>query len=124
MSGVLGMPCFALLCQDAVVGVDEVASRVRATAPSGRAFWFTKVSVGDPSVAARLSQAGFDLVDTNVVFERPALSCDNRAVTGADVACELATSKDAEEIAELASRCFRYSRFHADRDWRQGLPMK
>jgi dTDP-4-amino-4,6-dideoxy-D-galactose acyltransferase len=120
LSGILGMPCFALLCPDAMVSADEVASCVRATAPSGRAFWFTKVAVDDPSVAARLSQAGFDLVDTNVVLAREARAAGNVTPMNADVACELATSQDAEEVAELAARCFRFSRFHADHRLAQG----
>ena len=105
LSGVAGMSCFKL-------SGDGESSAVRAAlAAAGSGFFFSKVPVTSVGLTRRLCDAGFYLVDTNVVLEMPA-----RPRTAAPPAFEVALAQAADHAAAqaIAGSSFAFSRFHLD----------
>lgn len=79
------------------------------------AFFYAKIPATSLDYTIRFSNIGFHIVDVNVVLERAVPekvetdSKKDRTLTVAD-----ARPEDKEEVLDIASSCFIYSRFHAD----------
>ena len=74
-------------------------------------FIYSKVSTEALSAVRFLEERGFNLIDTNVIFDKPIVPeqdfsgyCNVR----------FAVPRDKNQVAELARRSFIYSRFHLD----------
>ena len=74
-------------------------------------FLYTKTSVEALTTVRLLETAGFNLVDTNVVFEK-AIGPEGKAASGCTL--RFAVAADEQPVAELARKNFIYSRFHRD----------
>jgi len=72
-------------------------------------FLYAKVPTGCVSALRGLERLGFAVVDTNVIFERPALE-----VRTTSVATRPARAEDCGAVTDLAARCFSHSRLHLD----------
>lgn len=79
-------------------------------AVSGPAFADTKLAVDDAGRRSTFLRSGFDLVDTAVTFERPAVTVTGTPGTNV----RLATPSDAEAVRAVAGANFASDRFHAD----------
>ena len=74
-------------------------------------FAYSKVDVEDLERIAFLEYLGFNLVETNVVFERRA---NPSLCFGAHREMRFAEERDSEAVKGIARNSFRYSRFHLD----------
>src|SRR6185369_12380931 len=72
-------------------------------------FLYTRVPTRSVSALRGLEKLGFSVVDTNVIFERPAL--EGRTTS---VATRPARSGDRGAVMDLAARSFSHSRLHLD----------
>lgn len=93
--------------QDAAGRSDEL-ERCLARSDS---FLYSKVPVRDVSAAHFLQQAGFLLIDTNVLLER---KHENARKPKPGVHARFAVPADRAEVECIASSAFVYSRFHLD----------
>jgi ribosomal protein S18 acetylase RimI-like enzyme len=75
-------------------------------------FMYAKVSAIAPSAVKFLETLGFNLVDTNVVFEKPIASQQRFA---GHCAVRFALPEDKNQVVALAEKSFVYSRFHLDK---------
>ena len=78
---------------------------------AGPVFIYAKVSTASLSACRFLEEMGFKLMDTNVVFDKPA--APGQKLRG-NCALRLAVPEDREQVVELAGRNFAFSRFHLD----------
>ncbi len=78
------------------------------------AFFYAKVPTDQLSQASRLTQAGFSLVDTNVVFERQRNVSPDCLELPDDIEVIDARPEHHSQLQGIAGSCFRYSRFHQD----------
>ena len=76
-------------------------------------FAYVKIPVDKPYVVDALIRIGFELVDTNLQFEK-VVSSTPKINTG-NVSIRLAQPSDEKQVAQLAARSFIHSRFHADK---------
>lgn len=95
------------------VDAAAIKSAMRSTAPQGRAFFFAKHGAGDVAGVETLVKAGFNVTDVSVTFVHD--GADARQLEADAPEVEIATTADVAEVADLAGRCFTFSRFHADR---------
>jgi ribosomal protein S18 acetylase RimI-like enzyme len=100
--------------QNESMSVPEVLSDAFFKSSQGRsAFFFAKVPTESVDQVQLLASLGFDVVDVNVTFERKpakvAQQEEGRALVLRDVLPE-----DHKAVLDIASACFRYSRFHLD----------
>ncbi|MBI2328758.1 MAG: GNAT family N-acetyltransferase [Chloroflexi bacterium] len=74
-------------------------------------FIYSKVSPEALSAVKFLEEQGFNLIDTNIVFEKPIAPSENCTAN-----CDLRFTipEDQNQVVELARRSFVYSRFHLD----------
>lgn len=105
LSGVAGISCFKLS------GEGDCPAVKAALAAAGPGFFFSKVPVTAVSLTRHLCEAGFYLVDTNVVLEMPAWP---RAAAPPAFEVALAQADDHAATQAIAGASFSYSRFHLD----------
>lgn len=77
-------------------------------------FIYTKVPILSTNLIKFIAKMGFNLVDTNIVFDKPLLI--NREFTNNKCLVRFALPEDEIHVAELARNNFIYSRFHLDDD--------
>lgn len=112
LSDVIGLASFRMCVAPATAGGPAaIRAGMAAAAPRARAFYFAKIGGAEVAGVEALVRAGFNVTDVSVTFAHTA--GDTGANGTANV--EEATAADAGEVAELAGRCFTFSRFHADR---------
>ena len=75
-------------------------------------FMYAKVSTTSLFASQFLERVGFNLVDTNVIFNKPIAP---RSKFAAHCAVRFAVSSDKSQVMEVARKNFVYSRFHLDR---------
>lgn len=91
----------------------KVVAAMTAAAPEGRAFFSARQPTDDLATVEILVRAGFNVTDVGVTLTYGGQALDTHAAD--DLTIEAAGVNDAAEVADLAGRCFVYSRFHADR---------
>lgn len=75
-------------------------------------FCYTKVSVQDTKTVTALTQAGFSVVDVNLLFSyQPS---DQKTGVSDTCTIRLCTSEDEDGVLSIAESAFQYSRFHLD----------
>jgi ribosomal protein S18 acetylase RimI-like enzyme len=97
LSGVLGFPVYA------------TDASGEAPVDDGRSLTYAKVDVADTESVARLTARGFSVVDVNLTFVQRGPRPEAAAVL-----VEPARPEHGEALADIAGRCFRFSRFHLD----------
>lgn len=102
LGGLLGKPAWHL--SPAARDFDRIAM----PDAGGPCFVDAKVPVGRTDIAAKLQDAGFRLIDTNVQMERPAWPA------GRSRASRFAVAADRTSVERIAEKGFSYSRFHLD----------
>ena len=103
LSGLLGRSAYHLATPKNVI------STPRTVLPRETpVFVDVKVSADRPDLAAPLQQAGFAIIDTNLLFRRP--TAHNRP----PVFSRFATANDQPSISWMGENCFQFSRFHLD----------
>lgn len=101
LGGILGTPAFR---------VDAAATDAELAALPATSFAYAKVDAKDAAGALRLQDAGFRVVDVNVMLSRgPAPALPAPAARVARVA-----PAEAGPVLDIAGSCYRYSRFHLD----------
>ena len=98
LSGVTGLACYSV----------EAASDAAELAAKRDGFFFAKVPVDELDRLERFIQAGFRIVDTQVVLERAAASEREPGNV------RTAMAADREPVLAIAERAFIWSRFHRD----------
>jgi len=88
---------------------------------SEEVFLYSKVPVSSSAGSMFLQESGFRLIDTNVVFEKSV--SQERAFKG-NVTVRFAEADDETQVAELAGRGFRFSRFHRDGNFSEEMANK
>ena len=81
---------------------------------SGPIFIYTKVPPFSINLIKFIAKIGFNLVDTNIVFEKPMLV--RKKVPNNECSLRFALPEDESYVVELARNNFVYSRFHLDND--------
>ena len=76
-------------------------------------FIYTKVPPLSTNLVKFITNMGFNLVDTSIVFDRP---IPKKSVTNNTCTARFALPEDEIHVAELARNNFLYSRFHLDND--------
>lgn len=74
-------------------------------------FIYSKVSPEALSAVSFLEERGFNLIDTNVIFDKVIVPTDDFT---SHCTVRFAVPEDQNQVGELASRSFIYSRFHLD----------
>ena len=77
-------------------------------------FIYAKVPILSTNLIKFIAKIGFNLVDTNVVFDKPMSM--NKEFTNNKCSVRFALPEDKNQVAELARNNFTYSRFHLDDD--------
>ncbi len=77
-------------------------------------FAYVKIPVNKSQVVNGLLQIGFKLVDTNLQFEKVVSGTPDISIGSTTI--RLAQPSDEKQVAQLASRSFIHSRFHADKE--------
>ncbi len=106
LGGILGRPAFR------VHAGGDLAQVAPHAAGQGQAFYDAKVSADDVGAVRALSALGFYVVDVNVRFSANPGALAMDAPNGVPVG-ELADG-DADDVLDVASTAFRFSRFHLD----------
>ena len=81
-------------------------------------FMFTKIPVNEILTANFFQQAGFKLVDTNIVLEKTISAVTDNTDNGFKI--RFSVPEDQSEVEKIAENSFKYSRFHLD----PGIPQK
>jgi len=113
LSDILKMSCFNLGGLPENASVFAVRTAMVAAAPKGRAFFSVKQAADDVAFVETLVRAGFNVVDMGVTLTHGGDFVEARSSD--DVTIDCADEGSEGDIADLAGRCFSYSRFHADR---------
>lgn len=96
-----------------VLGYPVYVADAEAEPPgNGRSLTYAKVAVEDVDAVRRLTERSFAVVDVNVTLTRDAAL---PAPAGGPFAVEAARPEHHDALLDIAGRCFRYSRFHLDR---------
>lgn len=82
-----------------------------STVTSKNVFIYTKVKVHEHGVIKILENLGFNLVDTNIIFEKP---IDSPSKNAWAPEIRFAIPEDRQGVRSLAAYSFSYSRFHLD----------
>ena len=77
-------------------------------------FFYAKSKTEDIESLIRLQSLGFQLIDTNLLFEWIPLNKMNPLEIGFEYETRFAKSSDRSEVERIASNNFFYSRFHLD----------
>lgn len=80
---------------------------------SRRVFMYAKVSSSFIPGIKFLEMMGFNLVDNNIIFEKPIASSH---IFGCESVVRNAVSQDRNRVVDIARRNFAFSRFHLDPD--------
>jgi len=108
----IGRDTYRLNVTEALLGTQGDDGRARLAALQQHpVFIYAKVPPDFAAGLLFLRQRGFDLVDTNVTFEKPVLGLHPSA-TGC--VPRFAVPQDREAVMDLARRSFHCSRFHLD----------
>lgn len=107
LSGIVGRPTFR-------VEVGRNGPTTEAIAAIGAAqkqpvFLYTRLPTGSVATLRDLEKLGFAVVDTNIIFERPAM--EDRTTS---IATRQARPEDRGAVMELAAHSFSHSRLHLD----------
>lgn len=89
----------------------ELEGRLRPFLSQPAQFVYTKVPVCDVSVVRMLESLGFNVVDTQVIFEK---STERLPAVGMPVRARMAVPTDELRVRKIAETSFVYSRFHLD----------
>jgi GNAT superfamily N-acetyltransferase len=107
----LGKPVYRISVDEAFAqGADE-ASAQWGQVSQQPVFAYTKVGAKQLPLVHHLEKLGFQLVDTNVIFQKPIQA--GQPLSG-DVEVRFAVPEDQAGCGELARHGFIYDRFHAD----------
>lgn len=106
ISNVLGVPTWE------VVLPKKVCSKMLTNEKDS--FFFVKSKTEDIESLSRLQCLGFQLIDTNLLFEWIPLNQMNPLEIGFEYETRFAKSSDRSEVERIASKSFFYSRFHLD----------
>ncbi len=91
----------------------DLVKKMRVVAKRGPAFFYTRASTRDIASLRRFSEAGFYVVETNVLMERrPAARLPE--FFGGRCRVRPVVAKDADRLLDIAGTSFEYSRFHLD----------
>lgn len=93
-------------------GTDDVSleREMASLAKGGGAFFYAKLPTRNIAQCTVFERAGFGVVDTGVTFSWAGELQEKLA----DIDIGLAGAANHEAVAEIAERCFRWSRFHLD----------
>jgi ribosomal protein S18 acetylase RimI-like enzyme len=121
LSEVLGMHVCKLKVDDTTLAADHITRRgdfLKYLAVKKQLFAYAKVPVHSIASIAFLEDLGFHLVDTNITFEKHI-----GPTPAAAGPCTIRSASNADEVqtVALASRAFRYSRFHLDHHLAEGI---
>ena len=115
LSGILGKEVYRIIADDFFIGeLKDKKSSDYALMKDLRAkqvFMYAKVAPDSLEHIRVLQKQSFYLVDTNILFEKP-VSSHKEAQQHDGI--RFAVPADEEQVAELAGKSFKYSRFHLD----------
>lgn len=109
LSDVLQVASFRVRSLPAGMVSAELGSAMASQMPGGPTFLFAKLASSNVADVEKFVRAGFNVTDVSVTFEHAG---GHPGVVSQQV--EVASAADADEVADLAGRCFTFSRFHAD----------
>jgi GNAT superfamily N-acetyltransferase len=107
LTGIVGRPTFRVEVGQNGPAQETIAAIV--SAQKRPVFLYARVPTGTVGALRGLERLGFAVVDTNVVFERPAAG-----VRAAPIATRQARPEDRGPTMEVAATSFRHSRLHLD----------
>jgi ribosomal protein S18 acetylase RimI-like enzyme len=107
LTGIVGRPTFRVVVgQNGPEGETIAAIGAAQKRP---VFLYARLPTGSVGALRGLEKLGFAMVDTNVIFERPAVG-----VRVMSAATRQARPEDRGAVMELAARSFSHSRLHLD----------
>lgn len=106
----LARPVFKWTGQSEETAEGRLSAEMAELANGGDAFFFARVPTCDVSQCMLLARAGFSVVDAGVTFAW----AGGGEAPSPDVSVGVARPEQHETVAEIAGRCFRWSRFHLD----------
>ncbi len=112
LTQILGRSTYKLIVDEALVGCSPGDDLFLRELQSQPVFIYTKVPAESLLAVKFLEQAGFHLVDTNVVFDK--LLVASQPLAG-HCTVRFAIPNDKTQVVELARNSFVYSRFHMDK---------
>lgn len=112
LTQICGWPCFQVAETLDARGAAGIGGAMVGALAGGSGFFFAKRALGPAVSDSPLVAAGFGLVNRAITLRRetsPPLSAPNASIT-----VTLASESQHAGVQDIAARCFRYSRFHAD----------
>lgn len=89
----------------------QLSAEMAKLANGGDAFFFAKLPTGNVAQSMILARVGFSVVDTGITF---AWAGEDGGAPPAGVSVGLVRPEQHPAVADVAGRCFRWSRFHLD----------
>lgn len=89
----------------------RLSAEMAERAEGGDTFFFAKLPTSDVAQSMILARVGFSVVDTAITFN---WAGEDRGTLPSGVAVGLARPEQHQAVADIATRCFRWSRFHLD----------
>lgn len=116
LSDVLGISSWKGLGIAAGTSSAEIRASLLDHAEAGDAFVSVKIPTRDVAAVANATRAGFAVVDVNVTFDwlGGADGASSVSPDRSDMDIGSAGAGDEAAVAEIAGRCFTFSRFHLD----------
>jgi len=113
LSEILGKPAFSFAYTPELVslGVNHPGCRLLQTQAKQACLIYSKIPVHEPKACGILSALGFQLVDTNILFEKVV---NHHASSSKHSRVRSVVPEDEEAVARIARHCFTFSRFHLD----------
>jgi len=107
LSEILEKPCFNLICEKR-----SNLNNILKTLPKNNYFVSSKVNSDDLENLIKLQKKGFKIVDFSYSLKKN--YCFEKFSKHDTIDIQEATPDDKEEVAEIAFKAFKYSRFHKD----------
>jgi len=112
LADILQRDVYRLVVDPAQIGNDSLRlNDLVERKPERPIFMYTKVATAALPIVKLIEQLGFNLIDTNIVFDKPISS--NPTIMG-HCAVRFAMPDDEAQTVEVARQNFIYSRFHLD----------
>lgn len=106
LGGILGRAAFKVS-----VTRELMAESERLSFPTSPYFYYSKVAPTELAIVHYLEKSGFNLVDTNIQFDK---TVNQEQPMAGNCKVRFACREDEQQAVALGGRAFQYSRFHLD----------
>lgn len=110
LSETMARPVFKLANRFEGLAEEKLAGEMAELAKEGNVFFYAKLPTCEVAYCMALARAGFTVVDTGISFAW----AGGGEICPANINVAAVRPEQHDAVAEIAGRCFRWSRFHLD----------